>query len=110
MTTAIEKLVDSLGSGPVFVHSDPFRAARMVKPVRDRNAYLDAHIDVLCHAACDRSLWVPTFNYDFPKTGLYDVRESESQLGPIPELAMILSRDGVLRRIPSVRNRFLQSS
>ena len=85
MTTSIEKLVDALGSGPVFVHSDPFRAARMVKPVRDRTAYLDAHIDVLCRAAGDRSLWLPTFNYDFPKSGVFDVQESESQLGPIPE-------------------------
>ncbi len=82
---SITALVESMGTGPVFVHSDPFRAARMVKPVRDRTAFLDAHIDVICHAGCERSLWVPAFNYDFPRTGLFDVRASESQLGPIPE-------------------------
>ena len=74
-----------MGSGPVFVHSDPFRAARMVKPVRDRNAFLDAHIVVLREAASGRPLWLPTFNYDFPRTFLFDVRTSESQLGPVPE-------------------------
>jgi len=81
----IGKLVETMGSGPVFVHSDPFRAARLVKPVRDRDAFLDAHIDMICHAGCERSLWAPSFNYDFPRTGVFDVRASESQLGPIPE-------------------------
>ena len=74
-----------MGEGPVFVHSDPFRAARLVKPVRDRNAFLDSHIDLLMSAAEGRALWVPTFNYDFPRTGMFDVRASESQLGPLPE-------------------------
>jgi aminoglycoside 3-N-acetyltransferase len=85
-------LIDSLstaiagaGGGPVFVHSDPFRAARLVKPVRDRNAYLDAHIALLREAASGRSLWIPTFNYDFPRTKVFDTADSESQLGPIPE-------------------------
>ena len=74
-----------MGSGPVFVHSDPFRAARMVKPVRDRNAFLDAHVAVLRDAASSRPLWLPAFNYDFGRTGVFDVKASESQLGPIPE-------------------------
>jgi aminoglycoside 3-N-acetyltransferase len=74
-----------MGSGPVFVHSDPFRAARLVKAVRDRNVYLDSHIALLRNAAGDRALWIPTFNYDFPRTGVFDVRQSESQLGPLPE-------------------------
>jgi len=82
---AIEQLVISVGSGSVKENSDPFRAARLVKPVRDRNAYLDSHIDMICHAGCERALWVPTFNYDFPKTRVFDVHASESQLGPIPE-------------------------
>lgn len=82
---SIRSLVESSGSGPVFVHSDPFRAARLVKPVRDRAAYLDAHIALLREAAGNRELWLPTFNYDFPRTHVFDVRNSESQLGPIPE-------------------------
>ena len=83
--SAIGALIRSMGSGPVFVHSDPFRAARLVKPVRDRNAYLDSHIAVLCDAAASQPLWLPTFNYDFPRIGVFDVRASESQLGPLPE-------------------------
>ena len=83
--TSIAELIRSMGSGPVFVHSDPFRAARLVKAVRDRDAYLDAHISVLREAVDGRPLWLPAFNYDFPQSGVFDVRESESQLGPIPE-------------------------
>ena len=85
MIHRIAELIGSMGEGPVLVHSDPFRAARMVKPVRDRSAFLDAHIAVLLEAAAGRSLWLPTFNYDFPRTFIFDVRASESQLGPIPE-------------------------
>lgn len=81
----IAELLRSMGSGPVFVHSDPFRAARMVKPVRDRIAFLDAHIAVLHQAAEGRPLWLPAFNYDFPRTLVFDVRRTESQLGPVPE-------------------------
>jgi aminoglycoside 3-N-acetyltransferase len=69
----------------VFVHSDPFRAARLIKPVRDRNAWLDSHIGLLREVAGDRGLWLPAFNYDFGRTRTFDVRKSESQLGPIPE-------------------------
>jgi aminoglycoside 3-N-acetyltransferase len=69
----------------VFVHSDPFRAARLVKPVRDRNVFLDSHIALLRETTEGRALWLPMFNYDFGRTGVFDVRDSESQLGPIPE-------------------------
>lgn len=81
----IAALVESLGAGPVFVHSDPFRAARLVTPVRDRAAFLDAHLAVIRDVARDRSLWLPSFNYDFPRSRVFDVRNSPSQLGPIPE-------------------------
>jgi len=30
-------------------------------------------------------LWMPAFNYDFPRTHSFDVKRDESQLGPIPE-------------------------
>jgi aminoglycoside 3-N-acetyltransferase len=81
----ISNLIVQMGTGPIFVHSDPFRAARMVKATRDRGAYLDSHIAVMREAAHGRPLWLPTFNYDFPRTRIFDVLNSQSQLGPIPE-------------------------
>jgi aminoglycoside N3'-acetyltransferase len=85
MRDAIASLLASMGSGPVFVHSDAFRAARLVKPVRDRVGFLDAHIDLLRGATDGRTLLIPTFNYDFGKTGVLDIVRSESQLGPVTE-------------------------
>ena len=80
----IEALIHEMGSGPVFVHSDPFRTARLVDRVRDPGAYVDAHIALLVEAAGPR-LWLPSFNYDFAKSHEFDVKRTESQLGPIPE-------------------------
>lgn len=81
----IGALVATLGEGPLFVHSDPFRAARLVPRSRDRVALLDAHLDVLMDAAGDRGLWLPSFNYDFPRTHRFDLANDPSQLGPLPE-------------------------
>jgi aminoglycoside 3-N-acetyltransferase len=81
----ISEMLSRLGSGPIFVHSDPFRAVRLVPPSRDREALLDSHAEVLRAAAGDRSIWMPAFNYDFPRTGLFDVSRDPSQLGPLPE-------------------------
>ena len=81
----ISKMLSRLGSGPVFVHSDLFRAVRLVPPSRDREALLDSHLALLRAAAGDRSIWMPAFNYDFPRTGFFDVSRDPSQLGPIPE-------------------------
>ncbi|MEO8192542.1 MAG: AAC(3) family N-acetyltransferase [Gemmatimonadales bacterium] len=81
----ISTLVSEMGGGPVLVHSDPFRAARLVGALREKEAFLDAHVSMLRDAAADHVLWLPAFNYDFPKTQVFDVRSSESQLGPIPE-------------------------
>lgn len=85
MSNRIAALVAGMGNGPMFVHSDPFRAARLVKPVRDRDSYLDAHVALIRDTAEGRALWMPAFNYDFSKSRVFDVRKSESQLGPIPE-------------------------
>jgi hypothetical protein len=48
-------------------------------------SYLDSHLDLLMAAAGDRPLWMPAFNYDFSRTAAFDVRETPSQLGPLPE-------------------------
>jgi len=89
----IGELIAHMGTGPVFTHSDPFRAARLVAPSRDRAAYLDAHLTLLKDATAGRELWIPTFNYDFPRTRVYDVTQSPSELGPLPERFRIHAAD-----------------
>src|SRR5688572_13376453 len=78
-------LLAERGSGPVFVHSDVFRAARLVKPERDRHELLTAHVKLLRALSDDRGLWHPAFNYDFPRSRTFNVQSDESQIGPIPE-------------------------
>lgn len=81
----IASLASRLGSGPLFVHSDPFRTARLVPGSRDRVGLLDSHVELLIDAAGDRGLWLPSFNYDFPKTHRFDMSNDPCQLGPLPE-------------------------
>ncbi len=78
-------LIGDLGQGPVFVHSDPFRAAALVPSTRDRRAFLDSHIALLRRMSDGRSLLSPAFNYDFPRTQSFDVKNDIVQLGPISE-------------------------
>lgn len=78
-------LVSQLGSGPMFVHSDPFRTARLVPRSRDRAGLLDSHVELLVDAADGRGLWLPSFNYDFPRTHRFDMANDPCQLGPLPE-------------------------
>ncbi len=81
----IFRFVAGLGEGPVFVHSDAFRVATLVERSRDKKGYIAAHVRLLQEAAGDRGLWLPTFNYDFPRTGEFSVAVSPSELGPITE-------------------------
>jgi len=81
----VSNLLSRLGSGPVFVHSDPFRAASLVARSRDKESLVDSHLALLTDAVGSRQLWMPAFNYDFPRTRTFDVARDPSQLGPIPE-------------------------
>jgi aminoglycoside 3-N-acetyltransferase len=78
-------LLARLGAGPVFVHSDPLRTAPLVRATRDKAAFLDSHVTLLREISGDRPLMCPAFNYDFPRTHLYDVGKDPVQVGPIPE-------------------------
>lgn len=92
---AIGGLLALLGSGPVFVHSDPFRATRLVPKTRSRDALLDSHLALLLTAASapPRPVWMPAFNYDFPRTRVFDVALDPSQVGPIPERFRLLASE-----------------
>lgn len=81
----IGEMLSRLGNGPVFVHSDPFRAARLVPQTRNREGLLDSHLALLAAATGGRALWMPAFNYDFSRTRSFDVGRDASQLGPLPE-------------------------
>lgn len=85
VSDAIGELLGRLGAGPVFVHSDPFRAARLVQRASSRDALLDSHLALIVEAAAGRPVWMPAFNYDFPRTNVFNVALDPCQVGPIPE-------------------------
>lgn len=89
IASSVAALLSGLGSGPVFVHSDPFKAARLIggRPTRpiNKDSLLTEHITLLRDIGGERGLWMPAFNYDFPRTRVFDTKADPSQLGPIPE-------------------------
>jgi aminoglycoside 3-N-acetyltransferase len=71
--------------GPVLVHTDAFRMSHLAPRSLDRNVLLVSHVENVRTLADGRDLWVPTFNYDFCMTGLFDADRDPSQIGPINE-------------------------
>lgn len=81
----LAELLQNGRSGPIVCHVDLFGAAPQVNAGYRRDDILRAHVANVMEAAAGRALWVPTFNYDFPKTHLFDARTSPSQVGPFTE-------------------------
>lgn len=75
----------ALGEGPVFIHSDLLRASLFLKPSRSRLETLQNQIQFLRDTFSGRPLWLPSFNYQFPKTHLFNVEQTPCELGPLPE-------------------------
>lgn len=71
--------------GPVLVHTDLFRMRMACQPFEE----------LLYELFPNRPILIPTFNYDFCRTGLYDRRESPSQVGAFT--------DHVRRKYPHYR-------
>ena len=82
---ALRALINLCRPGPLMVHSDVFKAAQFVGPFLNKGKYLQDHCDVLTDVAADRPIWMPTFNYDFTKSGVYDVAKSASKVGALTE-------------------------
>jgi aminoglycoside N3'-acetyltransferase len=67
-----------------FIHSDIFYGFKFGKKL-SRIQQLQAHWQALKNLIDDRPIWMPAFNYDFPKTHQFDVLTSKSQVGVLPE-------------------------
>jgi len=73
------------GEGPLFVHSDLLLASCFVELSTDRQELLKRHVSVLEEVAGRRPIWMPVFNYDFLKTGQFNLNASPCALGPLAE-------------------------
>jgi aminoglycoside N3'-acetyltransferase len=78
------RLAESVGNRPILVHSDlgPFG---MPSGVAGRGQLLDGWADALTAVAGLRTLVLPTFNYDWCRTGLFDVHRDPCQVGVLNE-------------------------
>jgi aminoglycoside N3'-acetyltransferase len=81
----LESLAAGFAPGPLLVHSDVMKAAAFAGEYRGKEAFLQSHWEVLQQIAQGRPIWLPSYNYDFPKTGIFDVQRCPSQVGALSE-------------------------
>ncbi|MGE0880198.1 MAG: AAC(3) family N-acetyltransferase [Acidimicrobiia bacterium] len=89
-------------TGPVMVHCDAGQTHRLVPRRGTRDELLDAHCHNLRQLADGRALWVPAFNYDYCRTGRYDVAHDAAQIGPVAE--RVRAHDAEWRTLTPVFN------
>lgn len=77
--------VSEIGDGPVLVHSDALNTLRLVPRNRNVSELADSHIHIIDQLADGRSVWMPSFNYSFPSSRIYDVENDPSEVGLISE-------------------------
>lgn len=76
---------DRLDLGPLFVHSNAMKTMPLIKVSPSREAILNGHIELLHKIVPSEDLLVPTFSYQFPKTRLFDLDNTPSEVGHISE-------------------------
>lgn len=72
---------------PLLAHLDVFRARAAITNTSDPNLMLERHMGSLLTIAGERTLFLPVFNYDYPRTRVYDVAHAPSQVGVLTEHA-----------------------
>lgn len=70
---------------PWMVHADLFGVRALTPRAISRNEALEHHAQWLDHHASPGDVWMPSFNYDFARTGRFDVQTDPSQVGPLTE-------------------------
>ena len=86
----LKRHLDDASSQILFVHSGVTKVRKFVDEPLDTKkpgCFLAAHLKLLQSLAGDRALIFPTFNYQFLKSGLFDVDQSASEIGLLSEYA-----------------------
>lgn len=84
LQAALQRVSETLSPGPLLLHIDLLRLG-VLDSWRDADRMCAAFEDLLGSLFPGRSLLIPTFNYDFCTTGLYDRRCSPSQVGVLTD-------------------------
>lgn len=72
-------------NAPLMVHSNLLRANAFIERSSNRNQLLGNHRETLQRLTQPSNLWIPLFNYQFPKTKSFDLLNTKSELGPLTE-------------------------
>jgi aminoglycoside 3-N-acetyltransferase len=81
----ISSALNKMDYNLALVHSDLFYGFKFEDKL-PREQLLEAHLYYIKKMIGEqRPLWMPAFNYDFPKTKQFDVLNSKSQVGVLPE-------------------------
>lgn len=81
----LEKCLSMHPNAPLMVHSDLFRANFFIEKSLNRGSLLKNHSQTLQDITHPSNLWIPVFNYQFPKIRSFDISNSKSELGPLNE-------------------------
>jgi aminoglycoside N3'-acetyltransferase len=75
----IKLVSNNIGNCNVLVHSD-IRNLFLFK-FNSKNDLLEKHLRNINDIFSEFNVWMPTFNYDFTKTGSYNIEKDNSQIG-----------------------------
>jgi len=79
---ALYQAFHKIDAGPLLLHTDLFRCGIWQGINNRQQAYLLGE-ELLLYALNGRTALIPTFNYDFCRTGVYDVDQCSSQVGAL---------------------------
>lgn len=69
----------NLGNNNFLIHSDIKNL--FLFDFKSKKDYLSKHLNNIYDIFSEFNIWMPTFNYDFTKSGVYNTKEDRSQIG-----------------------------
>jgi len=80
----LDTALASLNGGAVILHSDILRIG-FIDKLKSREEICADYLQVLTEVFAGRPLLIPSFNYDYCRSGKYDRRNSPSQVGALTD-------------------------
>ncbi len=78
----LKKVISEMGIDSLLIHSDSFKAMRYIDFDNDVDKNMQRHVEFI-FSLC-KSVHLPSFNYDFPKTRTFHYNSFKNQVGAIP--------------------------
>jgi aminoglycoside N3'-acetyltransferase len=82
--TQLAGSLSAVAGRPLLLHLDISKIG-ILDGLQERERMLSDYTDLISEAARPRTVLIPTFNYDFCQTGLFDVSNDECQVGTLNE-------------------------